>query len=557
VRNAKSRPPASSASYHFFALVTDAGFIPFFVFTVLMAKRNSDMEAGTEGRWRTMFPTDGETDKVFKTTWLTAIALAGLHLFSVFLDLYLLVVFRKIVHLPPDMNPLEDNLTSRRKSKHKHKNSSISTIAHGTTDAEKRFSAQSTVAGERNSQADPLLDKDIPSANQNQIAFMQTRTDAETTYSAHTPRSARQSKERVSLYSQPQPARPSRKELNTRDDLLHRDDVDDDETLAQRKMMLAKQANIKRHSRADSYVTSSSRQDFYTPPGTAHSEKQDSGGDLSLQRNSREALQNDNWFVHANGDEQEDANDHPSSPPKASMFTSHSNHGYKTLSPYDDVSDDEEIDSVMPQPLRMNPPTPPPPFHAPRSNETPPPSGLQRISTTTSASTDGASDSSYSRSRLGTPKSRYYGDLQAATQAVKFGTSSPCTSPTKSRHGRAEQAADNHLPSATRHYAVNAPRATHAAQLVGNPPFSLHKKSYPSVRRTGEANMTAVQAESPRVVSRSGVDYMQPNAFDDADLGAPGRRRDVSGKLAEEGRGGQWNRGGGGGMRERKVSGMA
>lgn len=51
---------------------------------------------------------------------------------------------------------------------------------------------------------------------------------------------------------------------------------------------------------------------------------------------------------------------------------------------------------------------------------------------------------------------------------------------------------------------------------------------------------------------------MNPYEFDDSDLGTPGRRRDVSGKIAEEGRGGVGSSGwGGGGMTFRKVSGMA
>jgi hypothetical protein len=161
--------------------VTDAGFIPFYVFTIILSRRNSDMEAGEVGRWRTMFPTDEETNKVLTTTWLTAVAVAGLHLLSLFLDLYLLVVFRKISKLPPDMNPLEDNLTSRRKTKHKHKNSSMSALTPLTGDNEKRFSKQSTVASERFSQNDPLLSKDIPSPNKNQVAFTHTRTNSDMT----------------------------------------------------------------------------------------------------------------------------------------------------------------------------------------------------------------------------------------------------------------------------------------------------------------------------------------------------------------------------------------
>jgi hypothetical protein len=104
-----------------------------------------------------------------------------------------------------------------------------------------------------------------------------------------------------------------------------------------------------------------------------------------------------------------------------------------------------------------------------------------------------------------------------------------------------------------------------ANNYATNSPFSLDKNKFSSVRRTGETGHTPVKAESPRVVSRSGVDYDNRSYFDDdlSDLGTAGRRRDVSGKIAEEGRGGgcgpaasRW------GMRTneltyRKVSGVA
>jgi hypothetical protein len=87
-----------------------------------------------------------------------------------------------------------------------------------------------------------------------------------------------------------------------------------------------------------------------------------------------------------------------------------------------------------------------------------------------------------------------------------------------------------------------------------NSPFTLHKKSYTSIKRQGETGYTPIKGQSPRVISRSGVDYMNPYEFDDSDLGTitPGRRRDVSGKVAEEGRGGAWS-----GMKQRQVSGVA
>lgn len=548
IRSPRSRPPASSASYHFFALVTDAGFIPFYVYTLLLSRRNSDMEAGTAGRWRTMFPTDDETNKILLTTWLTATAAAGIHLLSIFIDMYLVIIFRKITKLPPDMNPLEDNLT-RRKSKHKHKNSSISAITP-FLDNEKRFSAQSTTSVDRNSQSDPLLSQDVPSPTKTQMAFMHTRTNSETAYSPHTPQSARQSKERFSMYSQPQTARQSRTSLAHRDDLYRRDDNVDNETLAQRKSFLAQQANIQRHERNDSYVTSSSKQDFYTPPTTARSDKPGATGDLALEKSSRGDLQNDNWFVHPS-DNEEQGNDTRYLAPKQSTFGQKK--GYTTVSSYDvsDIEDDIE-QPMVPQPLRMNPPTPqptPPPIpNFDAKKNTPPPSSLKRTQTTTSVSTEATFNRSLSRGN--TPKSRYYGDLKAATHGIRNGESasnSPATSPKKGSFKNQP----NHLPSATAQYTVNSSPTKN--NLVQNTPFSLDKKTYTSVRKTGEFNHTPVKAVSPRVVSRSGIDYVNPYEFDDSDLGTPGRRRDVSGKIAEEGRGGAWNDHG---LTHRKASGV-
>ncbi|KAJ4288999.1 hypothetical protein N0V90_011341 [Kalmusia sp. IMI 367209] len=551
LRSARSRPPASSASYHFFALVTDAGFIPFYVFTALLSKRNLNEEAGTEGRWRTFFPTDEETDKVLLTTWLTATTTAALHCASILLDLYLVLVFRKIARLPPDMNPLEENLTSRRNTKHKHKNSSISAITP-LTQEDKRFSTQTmtTMSTEnRNSQAAPLItEKEIPSPDRKAMSFMHTRANSDMTYSPHTPNSARQSREKFQMYSQGNSNRQSRVDINHRDDLLRRGE-DDEESLAQRKAYLAQQA-IKRSSRPNSFITSSSKQDFYTPPSTA--KQQETTGDLSLQ-NNREILQSDNWFVHG---EPEPSEKDDSPAPKPSLFNS-KNNGYGVISPYDDISDDDDEEyrsPMVPQPLRMNPPTPPPAktFQDAKPKNTPPPSPLKRTQTVTSMS----SESTFKRSNTKTSaKSRYYGDLQAATQGIRGDSpaNSPRASPTKSAYG------PNALPSSAKQYTTNSP----SAPKINNVPFSLDKKSFASVRKTGEANYTPVKSQSPRVVSRSGVDYMSPYDPEYSDLGTPGRRRDVSGKIAEEGRGGvadlaaRW-----GGMKDhgltyRKISGVA
>ncbi|KAF2639468.1 hypothetical protein P280DRAFT_37974 [Massarina eburnea CBS 473.64] len=516
LRNSKSRPAASSASYHFFALVTDAGFIPFYVFTALLSKRNLDEEAGTVGRWRTFFPTDEETAKILLSEWLIAVTIAALHLVSLFLDIWLVLVFRKIARLPPDMNPLEDNLTSRRKTKHKYKDSSTSAITALAQD-DKRFSAQttSTVAYNRDSQAAPLMsDGNIPSPDRKQMAFMHTRNDSGMAYSPHTPNSARQSRERFSMYGQPASNGMSRPDVNNRDDLHRRRQEPDEETLAERKSMLAQKA-IKRSSKQNSFVTSSTKQDFYTPPATANGEEQDIG----LQ-NNRESLQTDNWFVFDEPGEPDEPERQPT-PPRHSVFPSR-NQGYNTVATYDDASDYEATSPGLPQPLHMNPPTPPPSKVFREVQDTPPSPGLQRTKTVTSMS----SQSTFNRSPTrGAMKTRYYGDLKAAQQAVRGPSpaNSPAASPTKQYVST--------LPSAAKQYTTNSPSP---AIKIKNAPFSLDKKTYHSVRKTGtlDTGYTPVRAVSPRVVSRSGVDYEGAAYFDDdADLGTapPVRRRDVSG----------------------------
>jgi hypothetical protein len=242
------------------------------------------------------------------------------------------------------------------------------------------------------------------------------------------------------------------------------------------------------------------------------------------------------------------------------MFNSNaSNQGYDTLSPYDDVSDMEDehhekpmVPEPLRQPLRMNPPTPPLAQTHDQNNGSP--QGLKRTQTTTSMSTDSTFNRALSQSRSGTPKTRYYGDLKAATHGVRSGHS-PANSPSASPTKGSLRNQPNHFPSATKQYISNTPPPS-SHSPVKNSPFTLDKKSYTSVRRTGETAYTPVKGQSPRVVSRSGVDYMNPYEFDDSDLGTPGRRRDVSGKIAEEGRGGM-GKGGWGGMTYRKVSGIA
>ena len=92
------------------------------------------------------------TDLIFHASWLGAIAIAGFHGLSLSLDIFLVNRFRKIADMPPDMNPLEDNLTSRRGTKHKHKHSD--TLALVSED--KRYSEISSRKSNQLSDEDTL-----------------------------------------------------------------------------------------------------------------------------------------------------------------------------------------------------------------------------------------------------------------------------------------------------------------------------------------------------------------------------------------------------------------
>lgn len=114
-RSPVNRPPASQASYGLFASTLDAGLIPFYVFTAFMAHGEYTTDAY---HWGTLFDNSEVTVQVAEATFICALTNGGLHLVSLALSIFLAVMFRKISNLPPDMNPLEDNLTARpRKSR--------------------------------------------------------------------------------------------------------------------------------------------------------------------------------------------------------------------------------------------------------------------------------------------------------------------------------------------------------------------------------------------------------------------------------------------------------
>lgn len=135
-RKSSGRTPASSASYMLFASFFDVTIAPFYAFSAFVAKQRSSA-------WTTMLSDQTLMPTFCIVVFYLAVISGGLHLISLGISLYLAVTFRNITMLPPDMNPLEDHLTSRP---HKRNKSSVSTYAgsekrSSMTSVDKRRSA--------------------------------------------------------------------------------------------------------------------------------------------------------------------------------------------------------------------------------------------------------------------------------------------------------------------------------------------------------------------------------------------------------------------------------
>jgi hypothetical protein len=181
-RPAKSRTPASSASYHIFGMLMDSGLIPFYVYTAWFAHQNWVAMPDNEARWKNIFNDNTtSTDPLLFATFIIPVVVGGLHLISLGLGIYLTIIFRKIAKMPPDMNPLEDNLTSR---KHQYKNSDASAVSMMQKPGHMSGSTLS-VHSQRFSKG----------AADRTVDFRHSRMNSDMDYSPHNPQSARLSRQ--------------------------------------------------------------------------------------------------------------------------------------------------------------------------------------------------------------------------------------------------------------------------------------------------------------------------------------------------------------------------
>ncbi|CCU74287.1 hypothetical protein BGHDH14_bgh03311 [Blumeria hordei DH14] len=117
-RKASGRIPASSASYSLFASLLDIASVAFFIYIAFFYGIPP-----THAKYSLLVILNVDIHVFYKMGLCSAAVGTCLYSVSSSLSLYLAVVFRKIAAMPPDMNPLEDNLTSR----HKRNKSSIAT----------------------------------------------------------------------------------------------------------------------------------------------------------------------------------------------------------------------------------------------------------------------------------------------------------------------------------------------------------------------------------------------------------------------------------------------
>ncbi|KAJ8112819.1 hypothetical protein ONZ43_g5302 [Nemania bipapillata] len=167
-RPARARPPASSAAYQVFAGITDLAVLPFYAFGAITVQKES-------GSWQTIVENKDLLPIFIQSEYYGLLGAIGLHAVSLGISLYLALMFRRIVKMPPDMNPLEGNLTSR--TKHKRNKSSVASSYTAMSESSKRLS---TPLEELRRSGAPYEDLSRPPS----IPFMHTRRDSQGSFAS-------------------------------------------------------------------------------------------------------------------------------------------------------------------------------------------------------------------------------------------------------------------------------------------------------------------------------------------------------------------------------------
>lgn len=528
-RPAKARMAGSSASYHMFALIMDVALIPLYIYVTLLVNNNRQLpiaETNTSGivlegnwRWTSMFATQAATDLLLLITFIGAAVSAGHHLVSCGLDVYLIMVFRKINSLPPDMNPLEDNLTSRpRGSKHQHKNSEYTLSSSNGSMAElseaekKRLSVLSgSTFPVGNASRTSLAKGSLHDGQERVMPFGHSRTGSNINlaFSPHNPESARWSRHEFDgqqgVY-QEAVTNPRRSRYQVRADgkLEVRTRSSSPTKRSSPNVSVTDLGDsAKRNTFVDTFelppMASPTRRDNDSPRPQSYMTARTGSPAVPnaapnyshVRGEQKQQLLNDNWYVLE--DDVSDMGSPSRQQTPAAPTVKNGYMGVPTHDRHDSIEPAGDQDTTVLKPLGMHPPTPTAATHTmpePEDDQQPGEAGVAR--TLTVASNGTASSSVYSDSApslqtsqavqsVGTPKGKYYGNLAAAQRGVRGG------------------------------YGISM---------------------------SPQTSRTPSPEKQSRVISRSGADIADENVLYVPESKSGMRsRREVSGKVAEEGRG--------------------
>lgn len=535
-RSFTNRAPRLESSYMLYACVFDSGLIPFYVFTAVVSY---GQYAANSYHWGSLLGDNETAFQVTQATFILSVVNAGFHLVSLGVSIFLTVVFHKISRLPPDANPLEDNLTARPHMKAK-------------SEISEKHRSKSTVDS-----ADPLIDsmnvsfahlRDHPFGNglnvsdekrqPYQLSYMESvyprSVSAKQTSQTNlcVPQAAAEESRYVptqpiqamfpNALGEGVPAVPNRGSCVS-------PDAGNWVTYPSRSPSPANEAiignlNIDRNP-SSAYSRSN------TTTSTASNLREWLG---SAQRYGRGAKKDDtpncNWQYATLTTQESYANDEKDDFSQQDLFNGNTEHdlGDHRIDVFPDNDGDEDWPPYfLPNPLAMNPPTPQPPIHEYYDNSSSdrPPSRRLALNDFPNFSGDQPTTAMPPVQKL-ERKGRFYGEVE---ENPGFFISSP-------RSVSIEDDTNDTLQVSKKRNKL-AKRA------------SAKTSAYTSVNQDdnidGADPINPVTVEGDRkgrVVSNSGADIIGtagsrrfPYGDYIANLGV-GRRRDVSGKIAEEGR---------------------
>ncbi|CAK7565484.1 MAG: hypothetical protein SEPTF4163_003401 [Sporothrix epigloea] len=191
-RPAGYRTPASSGAYQVFAAFSDLCVLPMYAYGAMASRNNSQ-------GWTTIL---GNQDLVpyFNTAfYYTILGSGGLHIFTLIVSFWLAVKFRQIARMPPDMNPLENRYTSRSKKRQQDQNEK-------QKQKQQHSRNKSSIATADTFESLTSLDNDKGLLSRPpSVPFLHTRMGSQTSIRSHDPR--------LTLPSQNSPASLARSTL--------------------------------------------------------------------------------------------------------------------------------------------------------------------------------------------------------------------------------------------------------------------------------------------------------------------------------------------------------